>query len=348
MKITFTNTTGGIEVEEACTPKDKTFRILSIDGGGIKGLYSLSVLNVFEKHFNIKIRDCFDMICGTSTGGLIALALSIGKSTDELIAIYKENASIIFPHAKNFAKVRGLIKQICKGKYENIGLCEVLDRLFEDKKMKDAKTNLCIPTTNLTGAVPVVFKKGHCPEHTRDPEISMKDVALATTAAPTFLPIAKIDALAHDFIDGGLWANDPSLVGLIEAINIFVGEDKEYKNIELLSIASVSAQVGKMVQKNHQNSYLSWCGGKDLIDLIMQLQTKATQNYINHLCQGLPYIKCTRISEPDLSVVQAKNINLDSINQDELKTLESLGNMIGYEWVKEINIKELFTQKVTK
>lgn len=335
-------------MEEACTPKDKTFRILSIDGGGIKGLYSLSVLNVFEKHFNIKIHDCFDMICGTSTGGLIALALSIGKSTDELIAIYKENASIIFPHAKNFAKIRGLIKQVCKGKYENTGLCEVLDRLFEDKKMKDAKTNLCIPTTNLTGAVPVVFKKGHCPEHTRDPEISMKDVALATTAAPTFLPIAKIDALAHDFIDGGLWANDPSLIGLIEAINIFVGSNKKYKNAELLSVASVSANLGKVIQKNCNNSYLSWGKGKDLIDLIMQLQTKANQNYVKHLCEGLPYLKYTRIPEPDLSIEQAKNIELDSINENELKTLESLGNEMGYKWVKEGNIKELFAQKVTK
>jgi len=62
-------------VEEACTPKDKTFRILSIDGGGIKGLYSLSILAVFEEHYKVKFHDYFDLICGTSTGGLIALAL---------------------------------------------------------------------------------------------------------------------------------------------------------------------------------------------------------------------------------------------------------------------------------
>lgn len=342
-------------MEEVCTPQDKTFKILSIDGGGIKGLYSLAILNVLEKHFEVKLHECFDLICGTSTGGLIALALSIGMSAEDLANIYKEKASIIFAPPQNVVKNKtlnkmlGMLKQGIIGKYGNEGLKEVLNDIFHDLKMQDAKTNLCIPTTNLTASEPVVFKKGHCKGHTRDPQIPMKEVALATTAAPTYFEIAKIDSLAHDFIDGGLWANDPTLIGLIEAVKIFVGADKPYKNIEILSIASVSANLGKMIKNNGKNSYLSWGNGKDLIEIIMQLQTKSTQHYINHLGEGLPYeVTNTRIPEPKLSPKQAKELEIDSIEANQLKTLESLGSDMGYKWVKEENIKELFTQKVTK
>ena len=85
----------------------KTFKILSIDGGGIKGIYSIAVLARLEQATGKRIIDCFDLICGTSTGGLIALLLAAGYSATEIVEFYKENASIIFP--KNIVNLFGIV-----------------------------------------------------------------------------------------------------------------------------------------------------------------------------------------------------------------------------------------------
>jgi patatin-like phospholipase/acyl hydrolase len=72
----------------------KAFKILSIDGGGIKGLYSASVLARLEEKASVKSGDCFDMICGTSTGGLIALGLANGMAADDLVSLYLDRGLV--------------------------------------------------------------------------------------------------------------------------------------------------------------------------------------------------------------------------------------------------------------
>ena len=84
------------------SPNLKTFKVLSIDGGGIKGLYSARILEHFEKQFNCHIADYFDLICGTSTGGLIALSLSLKISVKEISKLYKERGKEIFPQQNAF------------------------------------------------------------------------------------------------------------------------------------------------------------------------------------------------------------------------------------------------------
>ena len=79
---------------------NKIFKILSIDGGGIKGLYSARILDKFEKKFNCKTSDYFDMICGTSTGGLIALAITSLISAENICNFYEQKGELIFPKHK--------------------------------------------------------------------------------------------------------------------------------------------------------------------------------------------------------------------------------------------------------
>lgn len=341
-------------MENSIKEKD-TFRILSIDGGGIKGLYSASVLNIFEKQFEKDISNCFDLICGTSTGGLIALALSIGIKAEDLCNIYKEKASIIFSPRTNFkclGKINNLIGVFRQGfigsKYKSDGLINVLNEMFAEKQIKDAKTSLCIPITDLTSCVPRVIKTGHCSDYKRDPDLLMKDVALATTAAPTFFDSTKIEGVGNELIDGGLHANDPSIIGLIEAIKCFVGDGKKYKKVQLLSIASVSSSAGKIITKEKSRSYKNWGFGLDLIENIMQLQTKANQNYIKLLGQNLPFeIQYIRIPEPNMSTEQIKKLSLDATDKGSLETLESLGIDMGYSWVDKEDIKKMFQSEIT-
>lgn len=118
----------------------KVFKILTIDGGGIKGLYSAQILRHFEEKFECRISDYFDMLCGTSTGGLIALALSLKIPAVDICNFYDNEGPKIFT---NFRKIKfggkkysnGTIKQVCRGgKFRDTKLKESLSAIFGDKK----------------------------------------------------------------------------------------------------------------------------------------------------------------------------------------------------------------------
>ncbi|HWY37114.1 MAG TPA: patatin-like phospholipase family protein, partial [Bacteroidia bacterium] len=146
---------------------DKKFKILCIDGGGIKGLYSACVLARFEEKTGKKITDHFDMICGTSTGGLIALGLASGKSAQELADLYFEKGSKIFATSNNgiiryFQSKWQFFKQLLLwGKHSNKELKKIVEETFGARTMGEADNLLCIPSFNLIKGEPRVFKFPH-------------------------------------------------------------------------------------------------------------------------------------------------------------------------------------------
>ncbi len=85
--------------------KNQIYRVLSIDGGGIKGIYAASLLATLEKHYKVKIHEQFDLICGTSTGGIISLGLSLGISAFDILQFYLKFANQIFPKHRNHLKI---------------------------------------------------------------------------------------------------------------------------------------------------------------------------------------------------------------------------------------------------
>jgi uncharacterized protein len=97
--------------------KPKVFKVLSIDGGGIKGLYSARILERFEKKFNCHIADYFDLICGTSTGGLIALGLSLNIPAKDISKLYNEGGDKIFPRQNSI--LSGFRQLFLRSKYDN-------------------------------------------------------------------------------------------------------------------------------------------------------------------------------------------------------------------------------------
>ena len=111
-----------------------TFRILSIDGGGIKGVYSAALLEKLEEHTGKSIAELFDLICGTSTGGLIALFLGAGFSPKEIVEFYKDNATTIFPQTKK-TNYLNLLRGISK--FENKPLEDLLKDFLGNKKMRE-------------------------------------------------------------------------------------------------------------------------------------------------------------------------------------------------------------------
>ena len=193
----------------------KTFKVLSIDGGGIKGLYSARILEHFEDRFNCNIADYFDLICGTSTGGLIALGLSLNIPVSLISNLYYRRGKQIFPQQNSFLS---LLKQVfLRSKYDNNELRKALQEMFGDRTLADARCLLCIPAFSLTDGRPFIFKYDHNEGNLRrDSKTMYVDLALATSAAPAYLPIVTIDTYVQkQFIDRGVYANNLTLVGVV-------------------------------------------------------------------------------------------------------------------------------------
>ncbi|MBO9583110.1 MAG: patatin-like phospholipase family protein [Flavobacterium sp.] len=333
----------------------KVFKILSIDGGGIKGLYSATILKKFEEKFNCYTSDHFDMICGTSTGGLIALALSLKISAEDICNFYEEKGEIIFPTHKKikipFLKIMdyGFFKQTLKGgKYSDVGLKQSLVEIFGDKKIKDCNNLLCIPSYSITEAKPKVFKFDHVDgELSRDNLAPIVDIALATSAAPTYFPLAEIEYYNNEqFIDGGVWANNPTLVGLLEALDYFVGVNKEYDSIEILSLSSLSLTGGKKVGLKRERSFVDW--GAELFETSMNGQSHFSNFFLTKIKEMCNVnIKYLRIPSAKISKEQESLVQLDIATKDALNLMKIKANDQALEFEKEEQIKKIFTIQKT-
>lgn len=313
----------------------KPLKILSIDGGGIKGLYSATVLSRLEQKFSCSLSDKFDMICGTSTGGLIALAISLGIPCETVCSLYKEKGALIFPPQNSFArKIESLVfgngkfgtRQILgRGKYDSLELKKALAELFGDRTLSESKNLLCIPTYSITDGRPWVFKFDHT-NLSRDNKAKYVDVALATSAAPTYLPIHEIpDYDNKQFIDGGVWANNPAMVGWIEAKKFFVGPSKEYDGIEMLSVSSLSKAFGKPVGWKRNRGFRGWKA--DLFTSMMSGQSQSTE-YMMKTLSELPHTAFNyfRIPSDIVSSDQEVLVDLDVTNSEALHLLSGKGN----------------------
>lgn len=333
----------------------KTFKILSIDGGGIKGLYSSSILKRLEAKFKCLTSDHFDMICGTSTGGLIALALASKIPTEEICKFYEEKGEVIFPKhpIRNIPFIgkidTGFLKQIAKGgKYKQEGLKKSLIEIFGDRKIGDSNNLLCIPSYSVTEAKPKVFKYDHLEgDLSRDNGALMSDIALATSAAPTYFPMAELQYYNNEqFIDGGVWANNPTLVGLLEALNNFVGTHKSYNKISILSLSSLSITGGNPVGLKNERSFKDW--GSDLFETSMNGQSYFTDFFLKKITEisdiSIDYIRIPSVS---ISKDQESLIQLDVANKEayDLMKIKAEEQSLVYE--KDEKIKELFTTKKT-
>lgn len=327
--------------------EEKIFKILSIDGGGIRGVYSAKILAHFEEKFNCRIADYFDMLCGTSTGGLIALGLSLKISASKIVDFYHQKGNIIF---KKQNKQKAFFKQVFRGgKHTDEGLKESLNEIFENKKTKkshligDSHCLLCIPSFSLTDGRPFIFKYDH-PEGqlSRDNKTSYVDIALATSAAPTYLPIAQIENYNNrQFVDGGVCANNPTLVGLVEALTYFVGPNKKFNKLMVMSIASLETTSGNRILKNRNRSFLDW--GDDLFATFFDGQAHITNYVVETLTKNINLpVEYFRVPSVSIPCDQTEIINLDNASQEALDLMISKGDDQGLIYRKKQEVANFF------
>ncbi|HJD66817.1 MAG TPA: patatin-like phospholipase family protein [Rickettsia endosymbiont of Bembidion nr. Transversale] len=219
------NVTSNIETEIV-----KSNRILSLSGGGVKGIAELVVLAEIEERTGKSISELFPIITGTSVGGLIAGLLTIPKeprssepkySAKEALEIFKEAAPKIFPDA-----FLSGVKQVFTHKHSQKPLEKILDEHLGDMRLSSATSRLMIPVTNLStdGKEVEVFDSHNLFGDSGHSDPMMKDLLLATTAAPTYFK-AVTNARAvegtstarealYAYADGGLSANRPAYEAL--------------------------------------------------------------------------------------------------------------------------------------
>ena len=327
--------------------ENKHFKILCIDGGGIKGLFSARVLNVFEDYFQTICSDHFDLICGTSTGGIIALGSSLKIPMKDIATFYEtKGPKIFYSPYKNVGRAGNVLlalkQAILRSKYKSKQLEIALREVFGDRTIGESHNLLCIPAYNLTEGKPRIFKKDY-DTFGADSQKQYVDVALATSAAPTYFPIKEINDTFY--VDGGVFANNPILVGITEYL--YKWADKGFSGVDILSISSCQKVMGESPSKLNR-SFISW---KDsLFDCFSNGQTMVTDFFIQKLIasRALSFeLNIVRVSNETIAGSQEKLVEMDNANSDSLKLFNSKAKSIAHVYTQKEEIRKFFQEKKT-
>ena len=196
----------------------------------MKGAFPAAFLAKVEESTGKRIAEHFDLIAGTSTGGIIALALGLGLPAKEVLRFYEEFGPRIFaqgPGARglwghivaSLARGHQRVRRLVGPAYDPAELRASLTGVFGDKRLGDSKVRLLIPAYSAGTRSVYVFKTAHHPRFELDHKQKAVDVALATAAAPTYFPAHSL-ADGALLVDGGVWANNPVGMAAIEAISV--------------------------------------------------------------------------------------------------------------------------------
>jgi uncharacterized protein len=202
----------------------KIFRILSLDGGGIRGVFPATLLARLEEHLDHPIGNYFDLIAGTSTGGIIAIGLGLGIPARDILKLYVEEGPTIFDQQhgaiENWVRrnLRG-VAHLLVTKHSSEPLRRALERVLGRRALGESRTRLVIPAWHPVLERVYIYKTAHHPRLETDYKQPALDAAMATAAAPTFLKPYMTESEV-ELMDGGVWANNPIGVAAIEAVGM--------------------------------------------------------------------------------------------------------------------------------
>ena len=269
---------------------DVPFHILSLDGGGLKGLFAASFLAHWERETGRSVAESFDLIVGTSTGGIIALALGIGMPASEIVSFYRNEARTIFPK-----KVFARLKHLFAVKHSAKGLESALEKHFANRILGDSRKRLVIPAFNPKCQAIHLYKTPHHPRLRYDWKEKMVDVARATAAAPTFLaPFVKDSGL--QLIDGGMFANNPIMIGIAECLG--------YLEIPQHSIAALrigtTSEVVAMNRRSTSGGRLAMAG--PVVNYMFAGQEQCASGMASHILNGRYYEVNPKVAPKDFQL----------------------------------------------
>lgn len=280
----------------------KVFRILSIDGGGIRGVFPAYILHCISKEFKIRIEDRFKMIAGTSTGAIIAAAVACKIAPRKIISFYRKHGSEIFTYKDSCypKKYRPAFHSL----YGTEKLQALLKDEFGDIKLGQILVPLLLPSTDIGNGGVHVFKSNYSKDFTRDKDVLVRDAVLASCSAPTFFDPSKVGE--YLLADGGLWANNPSLAAFIDAqrrLNI------DQADIRILSLGTGHSKTCYGVKANKKWGLLNGWKGKEFISFMLSLQAQSTHNYLQLMLKEDQLLRLDFESNDPLSLDDCSAIN---------------------------------------
>jgi len=284
----------------------RKFRILALDGGGIRGAISAKILERVQEKIGQPLNEYFDLIAGTSTGSILAASLVLGKNPQELIEIYQKQGKQIFK--TNFFR-KNIGYWLKQPKYSNEGLKTVLkdhfaeitlENLREESKKRypssNPKARLLILAYNTTQRATNFFLSPLVDEKPWYQKAKLWEVCLSSSAAPTFFPPYQFDlfqetstdsAGEYTFVDGGVAANNPSLAALVHALGIekIDGQRVNIEDISLLSIGT--GRTTKPLEFEKVNSWgaLNWAS--QIPEVFMGGQFQITADLCDQLIRSI-------------------------------------------------------------
>ncbi|WP_442593844.1 CBASS cGAMP-activated phospholipase [Neobacillus sp. D3-1R] len=215
-------------------------KILCIDGGGIRGVLPIAILHAMEQELKRPIGDMFEVIAGTSTGAIIAAGVSININMKELLENYLKFGEKIFIRQ---AKV-GLFKSVYSDRY----LRCLLKKAFGELSLAEIDKPLIIPAVDVTHGKPFVHRSNYGHPDSENLSIKLWDAVLSSCSAPVYFPPNNVEN-RYLSIDGGLWANNPSLVCITESLQFF------QKNLNELKIVSLGTGMQKIDFRIESDKY---------------------------------------------------------------------------------------------
>ena len=214
------------------------YRVLSLDGGGAKGFYTLGVLRQIEAMVGRPLCECFDLIFGTSTGSIIAALLALGFSLDEIHALYKEYVPEVMRHRWASTRSNALVR--------------LAENIFGDLGFEHFKTDVGIVATRWDFEKPMIFKTRMTQSYGRRGTFvpgfgcAIADAVVASCSAYPFFKRLTIETSTGDqieVIDGGYCANNPTLYAIADAV---IALSKPHSDVRVVSIG-----VGEYPEPKH-------------------------------------------------------------------------------------------------
>jgi predicted acylesterase/phospholipase RssA len=283
--------------------------ILSLSGGGYRGLFTAQYLARLEQEIGRPLYTAFDLIAGTSIGSILALGLASGIPAADLVRFFDTKGKAIFPPRPIWQRPQALFRP----KFSSTDLARALQRAFKDSTFSNLKSHVVVPAVSLVDSAPVVFRSRNGPLPAS--KESLKDAALASSAAPTYFPPHVIGT--QHYVDGGLIANSPDAFAVVEATAVL---GWRLDSVSLLSVGTTAVETGLPALQNRMRwGALRWGWKLTLLEQMMTAQAKLSRESAR-MSLGSRFLSVDAIR----ANAQDKVIALDRATIEATNTLKSL------------------------
>ncbi|XP_060194120.1 patatin-like protein 2 [Lycium barbarum] len=354
--------------------------VLSIDGGGIRGIIPATILSFLESYLqeldgkDASLADYFDVIAGTSTGGLVAAMLTAPDENNrplyaakDITPFYFEHCPRIFPQKKCglFAPIGNIVQTLIGPKYDGKYLHDFIRKKLKDTRLSNTITNVVIPTFDIKKLHPTIFstyetKRSACYD------AKMSDVCISTSAAPTYFPAhsfkvedSKGNVREHHLIDGGVAANNPCLVAISEVSKEILKDNLDFFPINPLDygrflVISIGTGAAKCEQKYNSSMAAKWGiidwlfhkGSTPLVEVFTQSSADMVDYHNSVVFQAFhsenSYL---RIQEDELSGTEA---SVDVATKENLERLVEIGENLLKKPLSRVNLETGLTEPIPK